>query len=41
MHESDGSPLPKPIAILDWKFDPNAPPKVLVQWSNTFLEDST
>jgi hypothetical protein len=39
--DSDGSLLPKPIAILDWKLDPNAPPKVLVQWSNAFPEDST
>jgi hypothetical protein len=47
---TDGTPLlptdsppapPRPIAILDWKNEPPAPPKVLVQWSNTFPEDST
>jgi len=39
---TDSPPTPtRPIAILAWKNEPPTPPKVLVQWSNTFPEDST
>ncbi|GAU35886.1 hypothetical protein TSUD_383780 [Trifolium subterraneum] len=39
--ESETTLETRPIAILDWKFENNTASKVLVQWSNSFPEDST
>ncbi|MCI32910.1 hypothetical protein A2U01_0054125, partial [Trifolium medium] len=39
--ESEATLETRPVAILDWKFEDNVLSKVLVQWSNSFPEDST
>jgi hypothetical protein len=39
--DAEVPPDTHPIAILDWKIENNVPSQVLVQWSNSFPEDST
>jgi hypothetical protein len=34
-------PVIHPMAVLDWKQEPDSPVQVLVQWSNTFPEDAS
>ncbi|MCI43311.1 hypothetical protein A2U01_0064548, partial [Trifolium medium] len=37
----ENHPVVHPIAVLDWKYEPNSVTKVLIQWSHTFPEDAS